>query len=133
MRASQARIDELENALAEAGQRNARMEEQLVRLRAEVESLSARNTEVEKLAGRIRAEGERVTAWRRRLQAVATTVPPAVERFGLLLREVPDRIQEALTPVAANAPALLARMEAWAETIRRTESKIDLEFGERTQ
>jgi chromosome segregation ATPase len=130
MRASKARIDELESALAETGQRNVRVEEHLLRLQAQVETLSARNAEVERLAGRVRAEGERVTAWRKRMQMVATTMPPAFERFGLLLDDVPNRIQEALTPVAVNAPALLARMEACAEMIRRAESQIDLEFGE---
>jgi septal ring factor EnvC (AmiA/AmiB activator) len=120
MRASKARIDALESALAEAGQRNARVEEQLVRLQVQVGALSTRNAEVEKLASRVRAEGERVTAWRKRLQTIATAMPPAVERFGLLISEVPDRIQEALTPVAVHAPALLARMEACAETIRPT-------------
>ena len=133
MRASNARIEELEGGLKEAGQRNARMEEQLSRLQGHVQALSARNAEVEKVAIRVRAEGERVAAWRKRLQTVAVSVPPTFERFGLLLLEVPDRIQEALTPLAVNAPALLARMEACAEAFRRSEPLIDAESGERGQ
>jgi hypothetical protein len=130
MRASHARIEELEGGLREAAQLKARMEEQLAGLQAQVAALSARNAEVEKVAIRVRAEGERVTAWRKRMQAVATTVPPTFERFGLLLLEVPDRIQEALTPLAVNAPALLARMEDCAEAFRRSEPLIDAKSGE---
>jgi chromosome segregation ATPase len=122
MRASNARIEELEAGLMEAGRRNAGMEEQLARLQAHLAALSARNAEVEKMAIRVRAEAERVTAWRKRMQAVAVTVQPTAERFGLMLREVPNRIQEALTPVAVKAPDLLAQMEAFAQAHHRTES-----------
>jgi septal ring factor EnvC (AmiA/AmiB activator) len=130
MRASQARIEELESSLNEAGRRNASMEEQLARLQAHVAALSARSAEVEKVAIQVRAEGQRVAAWRKRLQMVSTTATPTVERFGLLLRDVPNRIQEALTPLAVNAPALLARMEACAEAFRRTDSPLDPERGQ---
>jgi chromosome segregation ATPase len=130
MRASKARIDDLESALAEAGKRNARAEEQLGTLQTQMGALAARNAEVEKLAGRIQAEGQRVTAWRRRLQTISVNASPVVERLDVLLREVADRIQEALTPVAVAAPALLARMEACTESIGSPESKIDLELGE---
>jgi hypothetical protein len=115
MRASSARIEELEKSLSEAGRRNASTDEKLAKLQAHVAALSARNAEVEKVAIQVRAEGQRVVAWRKRLQSVSLTTVPTVERFGLLLHEVPDRIQEALAPLAVSAPTLLARIEACAE------------------
>jgi chromosome segregation ATPase len=130
MRASNARIEELENSLSEAGRRNASMDEQLAKLQTQVAALSARSAEVEKVAIQVRAEGQRVAAWRKRLQMVSMTATPTVERFGLLLREIPDRIQEALTPLAVNAPALLARLEACADALRRTDSPLDAEPGQ---
>jgi chromosome segregation ATPase len=133
MRASTARIEELESSLSEAGRRNASLDEKLAKLQTHVAALAARNAEVEKVAIQVRAEGQRVAAWRKRLQMVSVTATPTLERFGLLLRDVPDRIQEALTPVAVNAPALLARMEACREAIRPPESKIDLELGQHSK
>jgi chromosome segregation ATPase len=130
MRASKARIEQLERNLSEAGRRSASMDEQLAKLQAHVSALSARNAEVEKVAIQVRAEGQRVAAWRKRLQTVSMTATPTVERFGLLLREVPDRIQEALTPLAASAPTVLARIEACAEAFRRTDSPLDAEMGQ---
>jgi chromosome segregation ATPase len=112
MRASQARIGELEAALAEATNRSTRAEQQLAKLRAQMELLSARSVEVERVASRVRAETERITAWRKRMQTVSGTMAPTVERFRLLLEQVPGRVQEALTPVALQGPALQAKIDA---------------------
>jgi hypothetical protein len=114
MRVSEARIGELEAALSKAVDRNASMEEQLGRLQTQVHALVGRSAEVEQLALRVRAEGERAAAWRKRLQVTAVTMAPAVERFRVLLAEVPIRMEGALRPVAANAPALRARLDACA-------------------
>jgi uncharacterized coiled-coil protein SlyX len=127
MRASEARIAELEKTLSDADGRNAATEEQLGRLQTQVDALVGRSAEVEKLALRVRAEGERVAAWRKRLQITALTMAPAVERFRVLLAEVPVRMEGALRPVATNAPALLARLDACAKTIQPSD-QAHLEF-----
>jgi hypothetical protein len=129
MRASTARIEELESKLSEASRRNAGLDERLGKLQADMAALSARNAEVEKVAIQVRAEGQRVAAWRKRMQLVSMTATPTVERFGLLLRDVPNRIQEALKPVAVKGPAMLAQLEACSDGIRRPESILDLESG----
>ena len=130
MRASTARIEELERRLSEASRRNSGLDEQLAKLQTHVTALSARNVEVEKVAIQVRAEGQRVAAWRKRMQAVSMTATPTFERFGLLLRDVPNRIQEALTPLAVNAPTVLARIEACSEALGRADRLLDPELGQ---
>jgi septal ring factor EnvC (AmiA/AmiB activator) len=140
MRTSTARIAELEGALAETNGRNGRLQGQVEAFQAKVtalegqlKALSARNAEVEKAAVRIKAEGERLAAWRKRMQAVAVTVPPALERFRLLIEEIPDRVQEALTPVALSGPALLARMDATARNLGEPTARRGLEQSDRSR
>jgi chromosome segregation ATPase len=140
MRASTARIGELEAALVESDAQNARLQGQLQAFRGKVtglegqlQALTARHAEVEKAATRIKAEGERLMAWRKRLQAVATTAPAAVERFRMLIEEVPDRLQEALTPVALSGPDLLTRMDACAQNLRKSTPQMTMDSGDRAR
>jgi septal ring factor EnvC (AmiA/AmiB activator) len=133
MRSSTARIAELESAVAATGDENAQLREQVSALQARLQALSARNAEVEKAALRIKAEGERLAAWRKRLQAVAVTAPAAVERFRLLIEQIPGRVQEALTPVALSAPALLARMDACAHKLGEPTPRNPLERVDRSR
>jgi hypothetical protein len=127
MRASHTRIGELEAALAAATERSARAEEQVSRLRAQLDLLSARSVEVERLAGRVKAESERIAAWRKRMQTVSGIMGPTVERFRLLLEDVPDRVQEALTPVALHGSALLAKIDAATQAVRPSDSVLPME------
>ena len=124
MRASGARINELERSLAQAERRNAHLDEQLSQLQTQMDVLSTRSAGVERLAAQVRAEAERVSTWRKRLQFVAGAMTPAVERFRLLLEQVPDRVQEALTPAAVNASSLLVRLEEWPAVAARLEIDI---------
>lgn len=121
MRASRARIGELETSVAQATERGDRAEQQLERLRAQLELLTKRGVEVERVANRVRAESERIAAWRKRMQTVSDAVTPTVERLRLLLEEVPGRVQEALTPLAIAAPTALAKMDEAAQTLRPSE------------
>jgi chromosome segregation ATPase len=138
MRTSTARIAELEAVLAETNGRNVRLEGQVeafqgkvTALEGQLRALSARNAEVEKAAVRIKAEGERLAAWRKRVQAVV--VPSAIEQFRLLIEEIPDRVQEALTPVALSGPALLARMDDTARNLGEPTARRGLEQSDRSR
>jgi chromosome segregation ATPase len=117
IRGSEARIAQLETALAEASERNTRMEEQLGRLRAQSDALTARGAQVELLAGRIKAEVQRINEWRRRAQAVTGAVRPSVERFRVLLDELPVRVEDALSPVAGKIPSLAGMMNEFVQTV----------------
>lgn len=124
MRTSEARVIELERALARAQDINAGAQEHLAKVQAQMDLLSARSAEVERVAVRVRAEAERVAAWRKRLLTVAISMAPSMERLRKLIDQIPERVQEAFTPVALNAPTVLSLMQAWTDAAARYEMEM---------
>jgi chromosome segregation ATPase len=117
IRGSEARIAQLEAALAEGSERSARMEEQLGRMRTKSDELMARGAQVELLAGRVKAEVQRINDWHRRAQAATGAIRPTVERFRVLIEELPVRVEDALSPVAGRIPSLAGMMSEFVQTV----------------
>ena len=110
IRSSQTRIVQLESALAEANETGVRMQEQLGRLRQQVEALTARSAQVERFATRVKAEAQRLTEWKRQAQQASGAMRPTVDRFRVMLEELPARVESALSPVAGRIPSLSVEM-----------------------
>ena len=122
VRAAEARIAELEKTVTESNERNARMEEQVRRLRRELDATAVRTGEVEQHADQVRAEAERMTAWKRNLETLVGPLVPTVERFRALTAEVPLAVDEAFGPLTARIGALVGLIEDFGRLVGRTQA-----------
>jgi chromosome segregation ATPase len=125
IRSAEARINELEIALADAGDRNARVDEQMKAMRQQLEAMSARNAQVEELAGLVQRASENMTSWSQRVQAIAGGVGPTVDQVRVLVDDVPARVQHALSPLADKMTFLLGLMDDFAEVTRSRRTRAE--------
>jgi len=121
IRASEARILELEKTVADANERKARVEEQVRRLRQEYDTISARTNQGEQVAeevraeaGKVRAEAERMASWRLNIQGIVEAMVPTMDRFRALANDIPNRMDQAFSPLGEKVSALMSLIEEFA-------------------
>jgi TolA-binding protein len=87
------------------------VEEAEARARQQVASLEQRIREIE-------GEAVRLEGWRRQTEQMIQSLAMAVEGFRRDMEGVPDRITEALTPLASQVPLVVAQIDQLARTLR---------------
>jgi len=100
VRSGELKVAELGRDLASAAERSARMEEQIERLRAQLDTLSEHSVEVDRGWGELQGEMDRLAAWRERAESMMGSFRSALEEFRLRLEEVPDQVRQALSDLA---------------------------------
>ena len=106
VRAGESKVAELERELAATRERNARMEEHLMRLRSQSDALTSRAVEVDRRWSEIEAEGERLASWREEAESAIGLFAQRLKELRVRLEEVPERVQHALSPLAAGVPCV---------------------------
>lgn len=119
IRASEARIAELEKTVTEANERKARVEEQVRRLRQEYDSISARqgeqaSAELHAEAEKVRAEAEKLASWRLNIQGIVEAMVPTMDRFRALANDIPNRMDQAFSPLGEKITSLMGLIEEFA-------------------
>jgi len=100
VRSGELKVAELGRDLASAAERSARMEEQIDRLRAQLDTLSEHSVEVDRGWGELQGEMDRLAAWRERAESMMGSFRSALEEFRLWLEEIPDQVRQALSDLA---------------------------------
>ena len=131
IRASATRIGELEKTLAEANERKVRMEEQVRRLRQELDSIATRNFQGEQMAGEVRAEADRIAgevdrmnSWKRNVQDIAAAMVPTVDRFRALANELPTRVDLTLSMLDGKLASLASLIEEFGRLSGNAETRV---------
>jgi TolA-binding protein len=87
------------------------VEEAEARAKQQVASLEQRIREIE-------GEAVRLEGWRRQTEQMIQALAHAIEGFRRDMESVPDRITEALTPLASQVPVMIAHIDQLAKTLR---------------
>ncbi len=105
VRSGELKVAELGRDLASAAERNARLEEQIERLRAQLDTLTERSVEVDRVWRELQAQMDSLAAWRDRAESMMGSFRSALEEFRLWLEEIPDQVRQALSASACTSRA----------------------------
>ncbi len=109
-RDAEARVVELEAALAATGAAEARKDEDLARLGAQLTDLTNRFAEVDRWRQRVEAEAQRLGAWRTRVLTTAGSTAARLKELHDIMDTIPERVEQAFAPVIEGEASLQRRM-----------------------
>src|SRR5438445_10920634 len=101
VRLAECKVAALEAECATFMQVDARKDEHIAHLRAQLDDLTSRTGEMERRWQHVEAEANRVAAWRARVSTRARSTATRLQGLDAALEELPDRVEQVFAPIGA--------------------------------